>query len=141
MDWSLIEQKLESLRRALHRVKEKCPHDVETLMQDMDAQDIVALNLTRAVQVCVDIGAHLVSNTEISPPDTMGQIFDALAACQFIGADLAERMKKAVGFRNLAVHNYDAINWFIVHAIATNHLTDFEDFARAVIALQKNNYS
>lgn len=138
MDWPLIEQKLESLRRALHRVKEKCPYDAETLMQDIDAQDIVSLNLTRAVQICVDIGAHLISTTELSPPDTMGQIFDVLAACQFISVDLAERIKKAVGFRNLAVHNYDAINWCIVHAIATHHLVDFEAFAKAVMILQKS---
>jgi len=24
------------------------------------------------------------------------------------------------------VHNYEAINWAIVHAIARNHLSDFE---------------
>lgn len=40
--------------------------------------------------------------------------------------------KKAVGFRNMAVHNYDVINWNIVHSIATNHLADFSAFARVV---------
>ena len=29
-----------------------------------------------------------------------------------------------------AVHNYSAIDWAIVHAIATRHLGDFEAFAR-----------
>jgi len=56
MDWNVIEQKLESLRRSLRRVKEKCPENVEALVEDYDAQDILALNLTRAVQICVDIG-------------------------------------------------------------------------------------
>ncbi|MDP3876925.1 MAG: DUF86 domain-containing protein [Methylobacter sp.] len=59
------------------------------------------------------------------------------AVGQFIGVDLVERMNKAVGFRNLSVHNYDAINWFIVHAIATRHLVDFDDFARALMIFQK----
>ena len=44
-------------------------------------------------------------------------------------------MKKALGFRKLAIYNYDAINWTIVYAIAQHHLTDFEDFAKAVVAL------
>ncbi|MGS1013646.1 HepT-like ribonuclease domain-containing protein [Rhodanobacter sp. UC4450_H17] len=38
----------------------------------------------------------------------------------------------AVGFRNIAVHSYNAIDWAIVHAIATCHLGDFEDFARLI---------
>lgn len=59
--------------------------------------------------------------------------------CKLIGADLAGRMKKVVGFRNLAVHNYDAIGWFIAHAVAASHLTDFEDFAKAVVALQTSS--
>jgi uncharacterized protein YutE (UPF0331/DUF86 family) len=78
MDWTVIEQKLESLRRCLRRVEEKYPPDVDTLAKDVDAQDILTLNLTRAVQLCVDIGAHLVTATQLSPPDTMGQTFDIL---------------------------------------------------------------
>ncbi len=41
-------------------------------------------------------------------------------------------MKKAVGFRNIAVHSYEAINWQIVHSIAKKHLVDFSEFAQAV---------
>jgi uncharacterized protein YutE (UPF0331/DUF86 family) len=51
-----------------------------------------------------------------------------------VTAVLANRLRKAVGFRNIAVHSYQSINWDIVHAIATDHLEDFEEFARAVIA-------
>ena len=50
MDRNLIEQKLESLRRCLRRAKEKCPKEVDILAKDYDAQDILTLNLTRAVQ-------------------------------------------------------------------------------------------
>jgi uncharacterized protein YutE (UPF0331/DUF86 family) len=59
MDREVVEQKLESLRRCLERLKDKCPSAPETLAGDVDLQDIVALNLNRAVQISVDIGAHL----------------------------------------------------------------------------------
>jgi uncharacterized protein YutE (UPF0331/DUF86 family) len=36
------------------------------------------------------------------------------------------------------VHNYDAIDWRIVHDIAKNHLAGFSDFAKA-IALTLND--
>ncbi len=133
MDWPVIEEKLESLRRCVRRVEEKCPADAKALANDIDAQDIVSLNLTRAVQICIDIGAHLISETNLAPPDTMGQTFDVLSQAGMISVDLAERMKKAVGFRNIAVHNYDAINWAIVHSIATLRLPDFAQFAREIL--------
>ncbi|GAO37046.1 hypothetical protein SCT_2461 [Sulfuricella sp. T08] len=133
MDREVIEQKLESLRRCLQRIQEKCPPSSETLGRDVDLQDILALNLTRAIQLCVDIGAHLIAGKDTPPPATMGQTFDVLAELGCINTELAIRMKKTLGFRNIAVHNYEAINWQIVHAIATSHLTDFKEFAQAVI--------
>ncbi|MDD3517881.1 MAG: DUF86 domain-containing protein [Chromatiales bacterium] len=132
MDRSVVEAKLESLRRCLARVREKCPATAESLAQDPDLQDIVAINLTRAVQLGVDIGTHLIAGTESPAPATMGQTFDLLATRGIISADLAIRMKKAVGFRNIAVHNYEAIDWRIVHAIATVNIDDFERYAKVV---------
>ena len=133
MDRQVIEQKLESLRRCLVRVSQKCPADAALLEQDADLQDILALNLTRAVQLSVDIAAHLIASREIPPPDTMGQSFDALAQAGIIRDSLAVRLKKAVGFRNIAVHQYEAIDWRIVHAICQHQLVDFQDFAKAVL--------
>jgi uncharacterized protein YutE (UPF0331/DUF86 family) len=132
VDRTLIEKKLESLRRCLVRIREKCPPTAEQLSRDPDAQDIVALNLTRAVQLSVDIGAHVIAATDAFAPETMGQTFDSLADQGLIGLELATRMKKSVGFRNIAVHNYEAIDWAIVHAIVTRHLGDFDNFAGAV---------
>lgn len=135
MDREVVEQKLESLRRCLHRIETKCPGDAATLAVDMDLQDIVALNLSRAVQISVDIAAHLIANMEVPPPDTMGQTFDLLAQEGVLHHELAGNLKKAVGFRNIAVHNYESINWNIVHSIVKYHLVDFSEFAK-VIALR-----
>lgn len=132
MDRRLIDEKIEALRRCVKRVEEKCPASVDTLGADLDLQDILALNLSRAVQLCVDIGAHIISNTEAPPPDTMGAVFDTLAGLGVLGEDLASAMKKAVGFRNIAVHNYQAIDWEIVFSICHDNLQNFRDFAKAV---------
>lgn len=136
MDREIVEQKLESLRRCLKRVAQKCPSDPEILERDPDLQDIITLNLTRAVQCCVDIGAHLIAGMEdIPPPETMGNTFDILAKTGVIPEELALCLKKAVGFRNIAVHNYEAIDWAIVHTIASRHIDDFTEFARLVLGV------
>ncbi len=137
MDRQVIEQKLESLRRCLLRVKEKCPVDAESLVRDIDAQDIITLNLTRAVQLSVDLAAHLIASRDVPAPNTMGQAFEALASIGLISSALASRMKKAVGFRNIAIHNYEAIDWHIVHSICQRNLDDFRDFAACILDLEQ----
>ena len=132
MDREVIEQKLESLRRCVQRIETKSPADAATLAKDIDLQDIVALNLSRAVQICVDIGAHIIAEIDVPPPDTMGQTFDLLAQGGVLNNQLADSLKKAVGFRNIAVHNYETINWDIVHSIVKYHLADFSEFAKVV---------
>ena len=135
MDRVVLEAKLESLRRCVARIESRRPASAELLARDADAQDILALNLTRAVQLCVDIAAHLTAGTASVAPRTMGEVFDQLAAAGGIDAVLAGRMKAAVGFRNIAVHNYQAIDWQIVHRITHERLEDFREFARAAASL------
>ena len=53
MDRGVVTARLESLRRCLLRLEERCPVDLATLLQDLDAQDIVSLDLTRAVQLAL----------------------------------------------------------------------------------------
>jgi len=131
MDEQLVAQKLESLRRCIQRVESRLPENLDSLLDDLDAQDIISLNLTRAVQMCVDIASHwLAEHTEATAPKTMGQAFDALAQSGVIDPELAVRLRKSVGFRNVMVHNYDDVNWEIVYSICRNHLVDFREFAR-----------
>lgn len=82
----------------MRHIEAKCPADAQTLATDADLQDIVALNLSRAVQVCVDIGAHLISGMDVPPPDTMGQTFDLLAQAGVLTPALASSLKKGRGF-------------------------------------------
>ncbi len=63
----------------------------------------------------------------------MGAAFDELASTGTINAALAQRMKSAVGLRNISVHQYNAMDWRVVHAICTKHLDDFRMFARVLM--------
>ncbi|MEX2497771.1 MAG: DUF86 domain-containing protein [Wenzhouxiangellaceae bacterium] len=137
MDEAIIVEKLESLRRCVRRIEEKRPASVEELKANPDLQDILSLNLTRAVQVAVDIATHVLSASDESAPETMGQAFGQLAAANIIPNALAARMISAVGFRNVAVLSYRSINWDIVHAISHDQRDDFRSFAEHVIDFLK----
>jgi uncharacterized protein YutE (UPF0331/DUF86 family) len=132
MDQVILAQKLESLRRCIQRVEEKTPSNIDQLIQDPDVQDILVLNLTRSVQLCVDIGSHVISESDELAPTTMGDVFSTLQTLGAITPATCESMQKAVGFRNVAVHNYDVINWEIVFAICKKFLVDFRRFAKEI---------
>lgn len=134
MDRELIYQKLESLRRCIIRLETRCPGSADELVEDIDAQDIVSLNLTRAVQLSVDLALHwLACQPELKAPSTMGEAFVVMADAGLIPAELAGNLRKAVGFRNLAVHSYDDINWNVVFAICQHRLDDFKLFAKYLL--------
>ncbi len=133
MDRDLVESKLESLRRCVERIADKTPSSVDQLLRDPDIQDIIALNLQRAVQLSVDVASHLIAETDAVPPSTMAENFEVLQKLQIINPALAERLTKAVGFRNIAVHSYHSINWNVVYQICTHHLDEFRQFTKAVV--------
>ncbi len=138
MDKDVINRKLESLRRCIARITSKMPITREVLRSNDDLQDIIALNLERAVQICVDIAAHVMSETEMPPPSTMAEGFARLAELQILPLQLAESLQKAVAFRNILVHNYTDINWDIVTDIVTHRLTAFVQFAQAIDRLNND---
>ncbi|MEO8464164.1 MAG: HepT-like ribonuclease domain-containing protein [Gammaproteobacteria bacterium] len=92
-------------------MEERPAATADALRADPDRQDILSLNITRAVQLCVDLA--------------MGDAFDLLAAEGVISVALCKRMRGAVGFCNIAVPSYQAIDWDIVHAITLKVSTTF----------------
>ena len=130
MDQVILAEKIESLRRYIQRIEDKKPDNINLLIQDLDLQDILVINLTRAVQLCVDIGSHIISTANKPSPQTMGEVLTTVYELTAISLDTREQLKKAIGFRNIAVHNYEAINW--LYAICPNSLQNFRRFAQEI---------
>jgi len=132
VDRLIVGEKLESLRRCIERIEARRKVSAEALARDVDAQDIISLNLTRAVQLCVDVASHVLSDTQQVAPATMGEAFSRLADEGLISHELGARMRAAVGFRNLAVHAYRDIDWGIVQRLTHEGLDDLRAFARSL---------
>ena len=133
----VLAAKIETIRRCLARVEARTPAAADDLVDDVDAQDIICLNLERAVQACVDIAAHVLAASDQPVPATMAESFSAMRRAGAIDQHAAERMRKAVGFRNIAVHDYKALDWRIVYSICSEHLDDFRDYVRQVLSSQE----
>ena len=102
VDRDVVARKLEQLRHHVARIDSKKPLDAAALAGDEDPRDIVVFNLVQAVEVCVEVGMHIVSETELPPPESMGDVFDppeslGVLAAEPGGGGLARRLRQAVG--------------------------------------------
>ncbi len=138
MEPDVILNKLSSLSRCLSRIREKRPELADMLSRDLDLQDIISVNLERAVQICVDIASHIAADLSVRPPATMAEAFSQLSTMGVIPRELSLRMNKAVGFRNIAVHQYQHIDWEVVFLLITKHLDDFTWYMGCITAYLEN---
>jgi len=132
MNTDVIYYKLEILKRYVDRINEKTPPKSDALAENVDVQDIILMNLQRAVKICVDISAYILANANIPPPMSMTDAFYQLYMLEIIAKETSEKMIQWVGFRNIAIHEYDEINWEIVFSILCNHVNAFKAFAKEV---------
>lgn len=133
IDKKVIGEKLLSLNRCLERVKLHTPANVEALQSDFDTQDIICLNIQRAVQISVDIAAHILAEQLHEQTPTMAETFLALSRHGLLDSQLASRLAKAVGFRNIAVHEYNTLDMNILYSIITKEIGCFYEFSDAVV--------
>ena len=135
IDKKVIGEKLLSLNRCLERVKLHTPANVEALQSDFDTQDIICLNIQRAVQISVDIAAHILAEQLHEQTPTMAETFLALSRYELLDSQLASPLAKAVGFRNIAVHEYDTLDMNILYSIITKEIGCFYEFSDAALRI------
>jgi uncharacterized protein YutE (UPF0331/DUF86 family) len=82
----------------------------------------------RACEAVIDLAMHLVAAGRLGVPQETRDAFSILVEGAALPEDLAERLKRMVGFRNIAVHDYRALNLEVVGRIVTSRLGDFTDF-------------
>lgn len=127
----VVVAKVATVDRCLARIEEA--REPGRGLKPIDIEDIVVLNLQRAVQAAIDLACHVVATEGYGLPDSVAAIFTLLENEGLIGPDLAEHLRKMVGFRNIVVHHYETIDPLIVEAILAKHLGDLRELNRIVV--------
>ncbi len=125
--------KLDNLQRCIHRIEQQLPVDIKKLQSDWDIQDIISLNLQRAVQSCVDASSIILSVSGEFSPNSMRQCFEQLHSADILSKSVCDNMCKAVGLRNIIVHEYESTDWQIIHDVVTHHLDNFRKFSKELM--------
>ncbi|SFB03880.1 MULTISPECIES: DUF86 domain-containing protein [unclassified Bacillus (in: firmicutes)] len=133
MNNDVILNKVSVIERCLVRVKEVYSNDPANL-NDFTKQDSIILNIQRSCEASIDLAMHIVSEKRLGLPQNSRDAFDMLQKNSIITESVANRLKAMVGFRNIAVHDYQTLNIEILKQIVEYHLTDFTDFTRQVLS-------
>ena len=124
----VVLNKAASIERAVNRVREEYANDDRNLTGDQTKQDSIVLNLQRACEAAIDLAMHLVRVHRLGIPQDSRDAFTLLVRAGHLDPDLAERLKRMVGFRNVAIHDYQALDLAIVRLIVTSGLDDLLSF-------------
>lgn len=127
VDRDVVIGKISSIQRCLKRIKDITGLDPDSL-DNLDTQEIVILNLQRAIQSSIDLAAHIVADESLGVPAELRENFNLLSAKGILSDELTLRLRKMVGFRNIAIHEYDTIDNDILKSILQNNLKDIEEF-------------
>lgn len=128
--------KAASIERCVRRAREEYDKDADSFATDFTRQDAAILNIQRACEAALDMGQHLVRRERLGVPQSARDVFSLLAQAGWIEQTLADDLKRMVGFRNIAVHDYQAMQLPITVRIITFHLDEFLRYSQAL--LQKN---
>jgi len=119
------------IERCLRRVQEEYAGDPRRLM-NATHQDAIILNLERACQAAIDLAMFVVAQEHVGVPQSSAQAFDLLAQAGRLTPELATKMRAMVGFRNIAVHEYQTLNIEILRQVVEEGRKDLVGFCAAL---------
>lgn len=124
-----------SVERCLQRVLEEYRGHEDSLDTDRTRQDALVLNLLRACETSIDLAMHVVRLHRLGAPQSSRHAFELLHEAGLLDAELTERMKAMVGFRNVAVHAYRTLDTAILRDIVEHRLEQFTRYTAALLRL------
>jgi uncharacterized protein YutE (UPF0331/DUF86 family) len=125
--------KAATIERCVARAREEYQADPEGFADNHTRQDAAILNIQRACEAALDMGQHLIRRERLGVPQSARDVFTLLAQAAWIDATLAESLKRMVGFRNIALHDYQNLQLPITINIITQHLDEFLNYSATIL--------
>ena len=128
LDRAVLAERAMTVQRHLARVAERLPASPSDFRPASDASDAVVLHLWQATQIVIDVAMGACLALRLGTPRSYGDAFRRLEDAGVIEADLADRLVRAAGFRNVVAHAYDSLDLARVHRAATDGPADLLRF-------------
>ena len=133
IDKNIVIDKASRTERHLRRLREKRDIDLDQFLDSLDIQDIVLFNLQIAIQNCIDLASHIISDEGLGVAGSTSEIFYILQDNHYIDSQVTEKIISAVGFRNLIAHEYGNLDLKKVYEILHKDINDIESFMKTIL--------
>ena len=128
----VIAQKITSLQRSVARAREALTSAGTEFRTNYNLQDAAILNVIRACDTSIDLANMLIRKRRFGVPSESKDSFVILVRENAIPHGLGDQLKRMVGFRNLAVHQYRELDLDIVESVIRSNLDDLLEFAQII---------
>lgn len=130
----ILLNKAATIERCVTRIRTERSRQVSDEIAQT-VEDSIVLNIQRACEASIDAAMHVVRLRELGIPQDRRDAFRLLAEAKIIDQGLCGALQRMVGFRNIAVHDYQRIARPVIDHIVEHGLDDLLRFARALCAL------
>ena len=126
VDPESVEKRIDRLGGLLAELEKIKAAGHDAYSENLQARFAAQRELQLAIQICIDIAAHLIAELGPGMPDDYRGVFAALTPD--LDSELAERLADAASMRNILVHLYLEVDDEAVWD-ALSHLDDLRQFA------------
>lgn len=128
--------KVAAIERSIVRAREEFAAAGAGFASDFTRQDAAILNILRACEAALDLANIVIRERGLGVPQSSRDSFRLLADARVVPPELSERLQRMVGFRNIAVHQYQNLDTAVVAAILRHDLDDLLRYNRMLAALE-----
>ena len=132
---TLVLGKVAAIERSVARAREEFAAAGVAFARDFTRQDAAILNILRGCELALDLANILIRERGLGIPLSGRDSFRLLADAHLIEPEHALRLQRMIGFRNIAVHQYQALDIAIVEAILQRDLDDLLAYAQTIVRL------
>ncbi|MFY9120375.1 MAG: DUF86 domain-containing protein [Syntrophomonadaceae bacterium] len=133
VDKDIILNKSQTIERCLKRVTEEYENNPDNLNIILK-QDAIILNIQRACEAAISIAMHIVAEEGLGLPQYSREAFELLANHKIIDEKLSKKLQAMVGFRNIAIHDYQKLDLSILKNIIEHNLINLKDFTNILLS-------
>jgi uncharacterized protein YutE (UPF0331/DUF86 family) len=132
VDPARLRRLLERLAAETAELRRLASRPDAALLADPDLLAAAKYRAIVAIEICIDVGEHIIASENLAAPETFADVFRILGAHGYLPEDLWPELGAMARFRNLLVHGYADVDDRRVVEILRSRLDDLDRFRTAI---------
>lgn len=133
----VVEKKVSKIKEMIRRIENMDFSEEQYFDESYPYQDALMFDLIQCVELATDIATHIIAANDLPRPETHKEVFLNLGKEGYLSKEIAEAMGKAVGFRNIIIHEYDDVEFdpAKVYRDYKDDVRDTKKFCAEIVAI------